>query len=1088
MKMNVLDKYFKDNDFVKYIDHENDRVVNIIFSSVDIRPGDFMFWKVAASLSGRKIFINDENNGWYVHGIPGLGGNVHESVEILSETLSYLKVDKVNLIGPSMGGYGAMLYGSLLKIRNSKIEFRCVSFGGEFVLYERQTRSLLLSRKDQKPDFADVRDYINRSGLSVCHIYGADDVVDVYQAHLASTCPTVSVYGLDKALHAVSPFLVRNDNLSNVIMTACDGQPSFRAARSYIHEVENLPECLYKNHIKVLDGDAAEAIKYLEELANNYKEYAIVQYEYGFCLSRLGRSSEALVAFKRSLYINSLNDQTHFQVGACYLNNKKYRIAISYLSRCISINERHLLARICLVEALQGAGRYFESLVHLSVLGENSKYQDKIDSLRAAVPEPIAATSSGGVSVDTDRVSCFANRLNRNDLTAEMLTAEVALVNARALGFEASQTAATAYASRDDFKHYAVAKYIESKWPSKVLGYTGQFDALSRLGLHLDARNAVLRGVDSVGVTPIMTYRLMRYYNAIRCWDLALGAFESDANALSDFRCVVEAVNACIFLRDFDRGNSLLLASSIDDGKKSHLMGKVLSASGSYSAAFKNISDKSDAQWRQYIYSDEANSIDKEACIWSLYRSGDRRVEFLALASAPLSHEGGYDLRVYFFRNLFWRHHPDNKEAIRNLARCQLHWRHYDEAHLLLKNSQSLFQGDDELYKMYLRSASIVEGLGGVSVAGAGRMLSSRDAQIYFDLYAANREQLSGCNIPSPTTGSVPAEYAHLLTQRTAQVSRPLTLMQKPKVAICVSGQLRALDTNEDYLVGGLLGRLNGDIFVDTWDTMPVSANNFRILSRILGPALCAKLPAYARNGRGFVARFPRTTAKLSSGRVCPLTEDMIREYFCPVAINIDDEREFDLKYKDFKSIYFLNNLNQAKMFYKIEHCFDMVKEYESKNRITYDVVVRCRTDIELDIDRIDSYIEDAACNRDRIYLNAAHGDGVSDLFAIGSREAMQIYSGIWSNIIASGKFDYGPSFKNLPAETLLGQHLQMSGVETRILPVRHMIMHADLPIETIDVSAEVRADAVEAGNPDDVREFVEAYLTWRAGRVGKLI
>lgn len=62
-----------------------------------------MFWKIINRMDASKIFINDEHNGWYVHGIPGVG-DVNKSIDFLFNILNMLKAEEVILIGPSMWG------------------------------------------------------------------------------------------------------------------------------------------------------------------------------------------------------------------------------------------------------------------------------------------------------------------------------------------------------------------------------------------------------------------------------------------------------------------------------------------------------------------------------------------------------------------------------------------------------------------------------------------------------------------------------------------------------------------------------------------------------------------------------------------------------------------------------------------------------------------------------------------------------------------------------------------------------------------------------------------------------------------------
>ena len=65
-----------------------------------------------------QIFLNCIDNGWYIAGIPGLGCDVSQVAERLQEVVGDLRgaQGKTIFYGGSMGGYGALLYGSLLNV------------------------------------------------------------------------------------------------------------------------------------------------------------------------------------------------------------------------------------------------------------------------------------------------------------------------------------------------------------------------------------------------------------------------------------------------------------------------------------------------------------------------------------------------------------------------------------------------------------------------------------------------------------------------------------------------------------------------------------------------------------------------------------------------------------------------------------------------------------------------------------------------------------------------------------------------------------------------------------------------------------
>lgn len=62
-----------------------------------------------------KILLRDKENSWYQKGIEGLGKDVDESVSALKKIIAEIEPSKIYTIGQSMGAYGAILFGALLK-------------------------------------------------------------------------------------------------------------------------------------------------------------------------------------------------------------------------------------------------------------------------------------------------------------------------------------------------------------------------------------------------------------------------------------------------------------------------------------------------------------------------------------------------------------------------------------------------------------------------------------------------------------------------------------------------------------------------------------------------------------------------------------------------------------------------------------------------------------------------------------------------------------------------------------------------------------------------------------------------------------
>ena len=62
------------------------------------------------------IFIRDTNRSWYHKGVIGFGKNINELKNNIKENINKINYSMIITIGGSMGGYAALLFGSLLPV------------------------------------------------------------------------------------------------------------------------------------------------------------------------------------------------------------------------------------------------------------------------------------------------------------------------------------------------------------------------------------------------------------------------------------------------------------------------------------------------------------------------------------------------------------------------------------------------------------------------------------------------------------------------------------------------------------------------------------------------------------------------------------------------------------------------------------------------------------------------------------------------------------------------------------------------------------------------------------------------------------
>ena len=214
------------------------------------------------------------------------------------------------------------------------------------------------------------------------------------------------------------------------------------------------------------------------------------------------------------------------------------------------------------------------------------------------------------------------------------------------------------------------------------------------------------------------------------------------------------------------------------------------------------------------------------------------------------------------------------------------------------------------------------------------------------------------------------------------------------KIALCLSGLLHGFEKAFPFLEKNLIDTLHPDVFIHTWD-----------------------------------AEGKRTLKEIDELKISEETKKEIIEMCHPKEIVFEPFFIFDNP--GYRSI--CNVASTLSMFYKVEKCNDLKKEYEKMHNFTYDAVIRCRFDFNLETPlRTDDLIE----LREWIYIPEG-GDwgGVNDQFAISCSHNMDIYSALFSCIDR-----YYRSGCVFCPEILLQHHL-----EENFLPQKRIVLQYSL-------------------------------------------
>jgi 2-polyprenyl-3-methyl-5-hydroxy-6-metoxy-1,4-benzoquinol methylase len=218
--------------------------------------------------------------------------------------------------------------------------------------------------------------------------------------------------------------------------------------------------------------------------------------------------------------------------------------------------------------------------------------------------------------------------------------------------------------------------------------------------------------------------------------------------------------------------------------------------------------------------------------------------------------------------------------------------------------------------------------------------------------------------VPTIKDTKVPVSQAYVLNPYLKAKHETKEVGKKIKTALCISGHLRTFESNFESVKTNILDRMDCDVFIHTWDIMGM---------------------AYRPCDSGL---YSIETQRLAH---------KIQKLYNPKKLVIEPTKNFSitplmqarlLDHRDISGI--------LSMYYKVEACNNLKKEYEKEQNFVYDCVIRFRGDLFMET----PMPVDATTNLNHLFI-PVYGNfgGMCDQFAYGSSPIMDTYSGLYSNI-----------------------------------------------------------------------------------------
>lgn len=468
-----------------------------------------------------------------------------------------------------------------------------------------------------------------------------------------------------------------------------------------------------------------------------------------------------------------------------------------------------------------------------------------------------------------------------------------------------------------------------------------------------------------------------------------------------------------------------------------------------------------------------------------LYSSGIRTPEFFHLAVSPMKSELDINTRVLFFRIEAEKHYIDSKTS-ELAAKSYLHLGEVEKAFNVVRRAIVKRCYSEQIIYLLTRIMTLLgRPLDDLLLAGFFGMPDYAKVSAFIRAAAVKMNSNSERFIESELLSN---GLNHQHNVWGAFTSGPMItrVHNRGRVALCLSGQIRGLDENYKNILNIKNTIKNCDIFIDTWSKGRLTFPRFTRVQRYLGNDLWTLLPDAAKMPDGFRRLFPNVTKIISEPLEIDINEKYLKEYFPDSQINIECESSFEKTIEKNDRLRHRGNFNQVKMFYKIYNANELLKKSNYYHK--YDAVIRWRPDLDINIDDLQSYIDDVSSDKNLIYTSYVTAVGYGDQFSIGSKEAMDTYSSLWRRISDAGEFSYENVFDEnaqlFAGEAILANHLIFNGLSVKVVKPRKNDFTTSLAINMIDIEHALIKDISNNRLHDTMKAFMSHFNACKANNI----
>ena len=195
-------------------------------------PFDFLL--SIQGLAAKRMLLRDSDRAFYHHGVEGYSHDIETTRAFLDREISRAGARRVVMLGTSMGGYAALLYGLLCRVDMVHAFAPITALAPEMCGYDAPGRT---AWRDVFPTLD--RQYFDLAALHreattvpYCHLYaGSGNVFDVQEAERLRDCRNVRLNYLPTDEHNIARYMQRRGELASILKDVSEGMAFTKANR-----------------------------------------------------------------------------------------------------------------------------------------------------------------------------------------------------------------------------------------------------------------------------------------------------------------------------------------------------------------------------------------------------------------------------------------------------------------------------------------------------------------------------------------------------------------------------------------------------------------------------------------------------------------------------------------------------------------------------------------------------------------------------------------------------------------------------------------------------------------------------------------